>query len=143
MRAQTRIALLGVGGAVAALSGAAPATARLAAFHSPSGNIGCIVATDYGARCDIADRSWSRGPRPTGCPTFTDWGQGLIVGKHGRGHIVCAGDTALSNGGPVLPYGGSRSVGRYTCTSRTTGMTCLNRHSGHGFRIARETYRLF
>lgn len=140
MDRQTRVGLLT---AALALTGAAPAIAKSASFMSPSGNIGCIVATDYGARCDIQHRDWSPPARPKRCPSFTGYGQGLWVTKSGRGHAVCAGDTALSNGGPVLVYGKSRSVGRYTCTSRTSGMTCRNRRTGHGFRIAKQSYRLF
>src|SRR3954454_4756589 len=103
---------------------AGPATAdKLISFNSPSGNIGCIVGSSYGARCDIRDKDWSRGPRPKGCPKVVDWGPGLIVAKSGKGHLVCAGDTALSNAGPVLAYGKSRTVGRFKCTSRTSGMT--------------------
>src|SRR3954468_2549528 len=106
---------------------AGPAAAeKIASFNSPSGNIGCIVGTSYGARCDIRSKDWSRGPRPANCPKIVDWGQGLIVGKTGKGHIVCAGDTALSNGGPTLPYGKSKTVGRFKCTSKTSGMTCQN-----------------
>jgi hypothetical protein len=122
-----------------------PAAAHAARgpFQSPSGNIGCIVDTSYGARCDIANKDWSRGPRPKGCPTFTDWGQGLIVGKTGKGHIVCAGDTALSNGGGTLGYGKSKSAGRFTCTSRTSGVTCRNTRNNHGFFISKQKYRLF
>jgi hypothetical protein len=44
---------------------------------------------------------------------------------------------------PVLAYGHSRSVGRFTCTSRTTGLTCRDRRSGHGFEVSRERQRLF
>jgi hypothetical protein len=129
--------------ALATIAIAAPASAeRIISFTSPTGNIGCIVSDKYGARCDIRTKDWSRGPRPKGCPTFTDWGQGLWVTRHGRGRIVCAGDTAMTKG-HHLAYGRSRSVGRFTCTSRTTGMTCINRHTGHGFELARERYWLF
>ena len=121
-----------------------PASASaLTAFNSPSGNIGCIVGTSYGARCDIKSKDWSRGPRPAGCPKEVDWGQGLIVGRTGKGHIVCAGDTALSNGGPKLAYGDSKTVGRFKCTSRTSGMTCKNTLNGHGFFLSKQKYRLF
>ena len=54
MNTHGRIApLAGTIGAVAGLTSASPALARTASFMSPSGNIGCIVATDYGARCDV------------------------------------------------------------------------------------------
>jgi hypothetical protein len=129
--------------ALASFAIAAPASAeRIISFTSPTGNIGCIVSDKYGARCDIRKRDWPRGPRPSGCPSFEDYGQGLWVARKGRGHIVCAGDTALTTGHP-LAYGHSRSIGRFTCVSHTTGMTCRNRRNGHGFTLARERYRLF
>ena len=81
-------------------------------------------------------------PRPKGCPKIVDWGQGLIVGKSGKGHLVCAGDTALSNGGPTLAYGKSRTVGRFKCTSKTSGMTCKNTDNGHGYVLSKQKYRL-
>ena len=124
----------------AALPAAADAIVQ---FETPSGNIGCIMGSGYGARCDIQNKDWSRGPRPAGCPTEVDWGQGLIVGKRGKGHIVCAGDTALNNGGGKLDYGKSKSVGRFKCTSRTSGVTCRNTRNGHGFFISKQSYRLF
>ena len=119
------------------------AAEKLVSFNSPSGNIGCIVGSSYGARCDIRNKDWSRGPRPKGCPKIVDWGQGLIVGKTGKGHLVCAGDTALSNGGPKLAYGKSRTVGRFKCTSRPSGMTCKNTNNGHGFFLSKQKYRVF
>jgi hypothetical protein len=101
-----------------------------------------VVGSSYGARCDIRHRSWTPPARPKTCPSFTGYGQGLEVGKSGRGHVVCAGDTALAQG-PVLGYGRKRSVGRFTCTSRTSGMSCVNRVTGHGFTISKQSYRLF
>jgi hypothetical protein len=122
---------------------AAPAGAEtIASFQSPSHNIGCVVGSSYGARCDIAHRSWKPPARPKSCPSFTGYGQGLIVGKTGPGHVICAGDTALTQGG-VLAYRHSRSVGRFTCTSQTSGMTCRNRRTGHGFFLSKDSYRLF
>ena len=127
-----------------AASAALPSAAdALTQFETPSGNIGCIMGSGYGARCDIQNKDWSRGPRPKGCPTQVDWGQGLIVGKTGKGHIVCAGDTTLNNGGGTLGYGKSTSVGRFTCTSRTSGVTCRNRRNGHGLFLSRASYRRF
>jgi hypothetical protein len=44
---------------------------------------------------------------------------------------------------PVLAYGTIRASGRFTCTSRTTGLTCRDRPSGHGFEVSRQRQRLF
>ena len=38
---------------------------------------------------------------------------------------------------PVLPYGATSTVGQYTCTSATNGVTCAGPR-GVGFRLARE-----
>jgi len=95
------------------------------------------------ARCDLRQRSWSPPPRPKSCPNVVDFGQGLIVSSSGPGQLVCAGDTALDPSAPTLPYGTDTVVGGFRCASRTTGMTCTNASDGHGFFIARETYRIF
>jgi hypothetical protein len=34
-------------------------------------------------------------------------------------------------------------VGPYECVSRSTGMTCTNRTTGHGFQISIQSYRRF
>src|SRR3954453_14846879 len=123
---------------------AGPAFAeKIVSFRSPSGNIGCIVGTSYGARCDIRTKDWSKGPRPANCSKQVDWGQGLVVGKSGKGHLVCAGDTALDPEAKILDYSESRTVGRFKCTSKTTGMTCKNTRNGHGFVLSKQRYRLF
>lgn len=128
-------------GALATLAlGGLPATASAdVRFRSPTGNIHCVMSAD-GVRCDIRAKTW-RAPRPTGCRL--DWGQGLRVARRGsRGRVVCAGDTVLSLGRRVLRYGRRARLGGMTCVSRRRGVTCTNAR-GHGFRIARERYRLF
>jgi hypothetical protein len=137
----TRLSLVA---ATAALGLAAPALAdsALLSFQTPTKNIGCIMDSTYGARCDIAKRDWSPPARPKSCPSVTGYGQGLEVGRKGRGHIVCAGDTTLRQGG-VLAYGHSRRLGRYKCTSRAAGVTCTNLSTDHGFFISRQSYRRF
>lgn len=125
---------------VLALLLALPATAQARAFRSPSGNIGCQISAAH-TRCDIRDKSWSV-PRPKGCPSSSDYGQGLYVTRNGgRGRVVCAGDTAL-NEGPTLAYGRSVSAGAMTCRSARSGVRCVNRR-GHGFKISRGGYKLF
>lgn len=114
-------------------------TAHAGAFQSPSGNIGCYLSSS-GARCDIAQHSWSAPARPKRCDL--DWGGGLGVNRRGsRGYVVCAGDTTLHQG-PRLAYGHRVRGWGMTCTSRMSGMTCRNAR-GHGFRLSRESYRLF
>lgn len=113
---------------------------RRAIFKTPSRNIGCVLLGGD-ARCDIRRRDWRTPPRPAGCDL--DWGQGVFVGRTGRARFVCAGDTALDPRAPVLAYGTVARYGAFDCTSRTAGITCRNRATGHGFFLARDRYRLF
>jgi hypothetical protein len=87
------------------------------------------------ARCDIAQRDWQAPPKPHSC--HLDYGNGLEVTKHGKGQFTCAGDTVLGQG-PVLNYGDAINFGHYKCKSKTSGVRCRNRQSGHGFKISKE-----
>ena len=114
--------------------------ADLVGFTSPSGNIGCILAEGT-VRCDVAERDWAPPPRPSDCPDFTDYGQGITLDTTGPASFVCAGDTALGSG-PALPYGQFEAGGGVSCTSEPSGMRCSN-SDGHGFTISRQDYTLF
>jgi hypothetical protein len=114
--------------------------AALIMFSSPSRNIGCAIDRGF-ARCDVAKKRWHAPPKPKRC--MLDWGNGLIVGRRGRAQFVCAGDTTLDPRNRVLPYGRSRSVGRFTCTSRRAGVTCSHSGSGHGFTVSRTRWKIF
>ena len=130
--------------AVLALALAAPAEAVVVQFRTPSSNIGCVFSTEATLgggyiRCDILSGLKPKPPR-RGCDLDQT---GYELSPRGRATIVCAGDTALSNGGPTLAYGKSKTVGRFKCTSKTSGMTCKNKRNGHGFFISKQKYRLF
>ena len=114
--------------------------ADLVGFTSPSGNIGCILAEGT-VRCDVAERDWAPPPRPSDCPDFTDYGQGITLDTTGPASFVCAGDTALGSG-PALPYGQFEAGGGVSCSSESSGMRCSN-SDGHGFTISRQDYTLF
>ncbi len=129
-------------GAVAAVLAAGPAAAEdITGFTSPSGNIGCMLDSSY-VRCDIQQREWSPPPRPSDCPDFTGYGQGIGLSAGQRPQFVCAGDTAYSNS-VALAYGDSISAGVLSCASSESGITCRDTGSGHGFMISREAYQLF
>jgi hypothetical protein len=125
---------------------AAPASAsqpRL--FHTPGGNIGCEVFVGLGteggaARCDIAKRSWKAPHKPASC--HLDYGNGLVVMARGPGKFTCAGDTVLHQGF-ALSSGGSVELGHYKCTSLGTAVRCLNRETGHGFKLSRTIAKRF
>ena len=122
-----------------ALSAAADARA-VGFFQSPSGNIGCVIGKQQGVRCDIRKHDWTAPPKPASCEL--DWGSGVVVGRHGRAEIVCAGDTTLG-AGRHLAYGDAIARGRFRCVSRRRGMRCVNRRNDHGFVLSRERVRRF
>jgi hypothetical protein len=95
------------------------------------------------ARCDIKQRAWRPPPTPSSCPPVVNYGQGLIVSGSGPGQLVCAGDTTLDPAAATLPYNVDTLVGSFRCQSRTTGMTCANTATGHGFFISFGSYRPF
>lgn len=117
------------------------AVVHLQSFRSPSGNIGCVMF-EGGARCDIRKRDWSPPSRPASCPEQVDFGQGLSVDHTGTASFVCAGDTALDPSATPLEYGEASEMGGTQCISRSEGITCAN-HSGHGFFVSIQSYKLF
>ena len=134
-RRRRGLLVTGVTAAIVLLSASA-AIANVKTFQSPSGNIGCAIAQGGGfksARCDIRTRTWQAPPKPHSC--HLDYGNGLEVDKHAKGHFTCAGDTVLGQG-PVLAYGDSITFDGFKCKSKTTGMRCRNLKSGHGFKIS-------
>lgn len=109
-------------------------------FSSPSKNIGCRITEDD-ARCDVSNYEWSELPaKPVDCEF--DWGGALIVGQKGPGEVGCVSDTELG-ATDVLAYGTATTAHGFTCTSESSGMTCRNDATGHGFEIARARYDIF
>jgi hypothetical protein len=132
------------------------------AFATPSGRIVCLVSTDS-IRCDFvgSDKAW-QAPKPTSCEL--DWGSSLYVTK--TAGSTCAGDTVIDTASvdsdyvswrrasdPIvtvydlklvaLPYGSSLAAGTFQCDSASTGVTCKNTATGHGFTMSREAYSIF
>jgi hypothetical protein len=144
MSPHRRVMPLALGaGALLALVWAPAALADQARFATPSRNIGCI-GTGAFVRCDIAETRADPPPRPASCRL--DWGTAFEVERRGRGHGLCVGDTALPSPGErirILRYGTTIRLGNgLRCTSRRTGLTCLNR-AGHGFLLSRARIRVF
>jgi hypothetical protein len=140
---RSRFALIGAVGSVLVLAPsqlAAGATLRLPTFKTPSGNIVCAYY-NRSLRCDIRSGLSPKPSRPRGCPSYTDFGQGLTLGPR-RAAVVCAGDTVLGEASPALAYGRVWRRGPITCRSRITGLTCKNT-LGHGFFLSRGSWRLF
>lgn len=136
--------------------------AAAAAFATPSGRIVCIIA-DNSVRCDFigTDKVWTS-PQPNACDL--DWGDSLYLTQ--TAGSTCHGDTladtpALDSdfvgwrrtGDPTvvvngltlaaLPYGSALLGGMLQCDSATTGVTCKNTSTGHGFTMSREAYSIF
>jgi hypothetical protein len=114
-----------------------PASAAAANFQSPSGNIVCRIEKG-GVRCDIREASWQPTPKPSSCEF--DWGS-IGLERKGKGHFLCISD-AIEPGG-VLAYGDSIRRSHFRCTSRSSGIGCVNTGDGHGFKVSRERYRFF
>lgn len=107
------------------------------AFASPSGNIGCVMTVD-GVTCSIAHITYKK-PKVEGCSGTT--GHVITLGAQGAAWACVDGKkpSVASPGTPVLQYGSTRTVGDYTCTSATDGMTCTD-GGGAGFRLATASW---
>lgn len=121
-------------------SDSAPAAATKT-FALPSGNIACELAADS-ATCTIAN-STATPPEDATCAGVI--GLELTVTAEGV-DLPCvegASPGAAAAGTPVLDYGQSETVGDFTCTSSSTGVTCKHDPSGKGFRLARAGSEVF
>ena len=116
---------------VAGLAAPGSAGAALRSFKMPSKRIFCLYSSGSGnltqIRCDV---------------TFLN-DVGFTIGRSGKGHRIHPTDTVADPGAGTLAYGTSRRFGVFTCTSRTSGLTCRNRKTHHGFALSREHQRLF
>jgi Family of unknown function (DUF6636) len=137
--------------------GSASAGSGFRFFHTADGNISCVVAKRKkarrkhhkkipghpgGARCDVAQHTWTAPPRPKWCDV--DWGFGVEVGDRSFGRFVCAGDGVASPQTPVLAEGGVLSLGTYTCSVLAgPTMACKNNVTGHGFGVSAAQVALF
>jgi hypothetical protein len=114
----------------------------LAVFQSPTGGIRCEFSAgkNYRAslRCDVETDN-PLPPRPTDCEG--DWGWSFGMRARGAAQQECVSDSFDSRGS-ILGYGATYSERGIACTSRSTGMRCLNA-DGHGFQLSRERQRTF
>ena len=125
-------------------------------FHTLDGNISCAMLKDTKTRrkhhkkikgfpgevrCDLRQHTWTAPPKPKSCPV--DWGDGVVVSRHGLGNYVCAGDTVADPSAPALGPGASITLGRYTCGVLTASVRCSNYVNGHGFEVSAATVSLF
>ncbi|MCB0881367.1 MAG: hypothetical protein KDC33_04005 [Thermoleophilia bacterium] len=108
------------------------ASARSVFIASPTRNLGCQIV-DNDARL-----------RPSAyCQSYASR-TSVTLSKDGRLRVCRRSMRCIGDGPPetrVLPYGRSRTVGRFRCTSRRDGMRCVIRASGKGFHIDRTRVR--
>src|SRR4051812_24585507 len=120
----------------------AEALAGITVFKTPSGNIGCAFFGPKGksVRCDVRETDDRVAPRPASCDL--DYGHAFGLTPTGRGRRLCVGDTVLDPGARVLGYGHAMKRYGIRCTSRETGLRCVNRR-GHGFSLSRGSQKVF
>lgn len=104
------------------------------AFALPSGNIACEMTTE-GVTCTIASAVFDLAGAEECAATEENV---FVVDADGAG-TPCAEERAANPDATELAYGRSTSVGDYTCTSATDGVTCVDT-AGTGFRLARSDY---
>jgi hypothetical protein len=134
--------LLALVAIVALAPAGAPAAGGLTPFRTPSKNIYCAREqfrhTDM-LRCDVRKLD-HLAPKPKGCKF--GWGNSFGMNPRGRAHSLCVSDSVFDAHAAVLAYGTTHRYGPFTCTSRTSGLTCSNR-SGHGFTLNRTRGKFF
>jgi len=134
----------------------------VAAFVTPSGQIVCLLSSD-GVRCDYfaEDKAW-QAPQPGNCDIDTGWSLSVdrtagtscvgdsIVAKAAKGSGFESwhrpGDPAVAWNGltlAALPYGATIVVTTFRCDNLSSGVTCENESTGHGFFMSRESIRFF
>lgn len=114
-------------------------------FHTPSGNIQCMIYNPGGPLildCEVMELGGAPlMARPMGCEQ--DWGHRFALSEIGGGAwMQCAGDTVANPGGQVLPYGTVTQFGPFFCDSSQAGLQCRN-EDGHGFFLSRARQEMF
>ena len=121
-------------------SGTSPGKAATK-FTLPSGNISCEITADA-ATCTIAS-STATPPVDASCTGVI----GLVLTVTAKGATMpCVHGTVpgkAAAGSAVLNYGQSKTVGDFTCTSSSTGVSCRHDPSGKGFQLAKAGAKLF
>jgi hypothetical protein len=138
---RVRITIAAIAAAVAMLAFAASANAgSFKQFHTPSGNINCGMGGGF-VRCDVTEHSWASPPQPATCEF--DWGGSIGVGRKDPAEFLCVSDAVGGPDSQVLGYGEKIFKNRFSCSSKTKGVRCVNHKSGHGFFVSRDDVRLF
>ena len=111
-------------------------------FATPSGNIGCYLLRHEGiheVECTLKKQAFDEPPRPSDCNL--DWAPQFTLGGTAT-YGACRGDVSGTPDDTVLSYGGRAVNGPISCRSETSGLSCRNSRTGHGFTLSRAKYRL-
>jgi hypothetical protein len=128
----------GFAAAASAAALALPALVQAAVnrpFNTPSGKIAC-------AYIHYPELEPPLGPAIR-CDLLFLNDRAVFLGTSGKARKIHVTDAVGNPRAKKLAYGTSKSFGRFTCTSRTTGLTCRNRNNGHGFSVSRESQKVF
>ena len=129
--------------ALAALPAGAEPTAHpsaFKAFQTPSKMIGCYYTTGPTVlRCDTVYHTKYYNKKS--CREGV-YGDAFAMSRSGKARPICRSDTAINPSAHKLRYGTTKHYGPYTCTSRTTGLTCKNKR-GHGWKLSKQKQRVF
>ena len=105
-------------------------------FFTPNGNIAC----------EMFDNGASQGT--VGCimnspPAIARLAANGLVSICQHQGLSCTGNLGDGPGIPdgKLPYGTSKTVGRFRCTSASSGVTCIVTATGKGFFISKQSVR--
>lgn len=118
-------------------------------FVTPSGNISCsMYADNSGANCEIREHTWAvpasiDGPFGRVCD-FNFGGLEFYVSQAKPANLGCYEGSSNFNGPSpeTLAYGQTYSLGKMSCDSELSGVTCTDNATGHFFRVSRENYEL-
>ena len=128
-------------------------------FKSPSGNVGCWLGQPFGdyIECEVFGATFMP---PTSMITACEqkatvefnchYGTAVLK-KSGKPELGLHGDvpppfTVATDDGvniPKLAYGEVAKFGSFACLSAKDGITCWNPSTHHGFKISRNTYKVW
>ena len=113
------------------------ASAKLVAFETVDGKVGCLMDGD-GVRCDVKKPKFDPGPAPADCQF--DWGGGVILFRHGPADFTCVSDTTFDPDAEELDWQDHDKVkvGRFHCKALDNfTIKCRNKRNKNGFVISR------
>lgn len=99
-------------------------------FVSPSGRIGCQVDHNYYSVPDSVYCQWDNHPATQGSHSATLYPNGSFDSCY---QASCSSGNWGASYPPTLAYGSAVSLGPFTCSSDTGGVTCTA--GGRGFLI--------